>query len=122
MADAGIVGHVEHVNSQGTLLFTDQVIESYRDFVGFLDHINAVWVDAARRMSPRVLVELHGLTGPEVARLFAPFARAEAHRTQPGIGLGLALARSWARQLGGDLTAAPGPGGRFRLTIPTRTA
>ena len=48
----------------------DRPIHSYRDFVGFLDHINAVWVDAARRISPRLLVELHALTGPEVSRLF----------------------------------------------------
>lgn len=48
----------------------DRPIEGYRGFVDFLDHINAVWVDAARRISPRLLVELHGFTGPEVARLF----------------------------------------------------
>ncbi|HEV2150538.1 MAG TPA: maleylpyruvate isomerase N-terminal domain-containing protein [Longimicrobiaceae bacterium] len=48
----------------------DRPIDGYRGFVAFLDHINAVWVDAARRISPRLLVELHGFTGPEVARLF----------------------------------------------------
>jgi uncharacterized protein (TIGR03083 family) len=48
----------------------DRPIGGYRDFVAFLDHVNAVWVDAARRMSPRLLVELHAFTGPEVARLF----------------------------------------------------
>jgi uncharacterized protein (TIGR03083 family) len=48
----------------------DRPIAGYSDFVGFLDHVNAVWVDAARRISPRLLVELHALTGPEVARLF----------------------------------------------------
>lgn len=48
----------------------DRPINSYRDFVDFLDHINAVWVDAARRISPRLMVELHAMTGPEVSRLF----------------------------------------------------
>jgi uncharacterized protein (TIGR03083 family) len=48
----------------------DRPIAGPGDFVGFLDHINAVWVDAARRISPRLLVELHAMTGPEVARLF----------------------------------------------------
>ncbi|MGM0605998.1 MAG: aspartate aminotransferase family protein [Halobacteriota archaeon] len=37
MTDAGIVGHVEHVNSQGTVLFTDHVIENYRDFLTHVD-------------------------------------------------------------------------------------
>lgn len=37
MADEGIEGHVEHVNSQGTLLFTDTVIENYRDFLAHVD-------------------------------------------------------------------------------------
>jgi uncharacterized protein (TIGR03083 family) len=48
----------------------DRPIAGPRDFVDFLDRINAVWVDAARRISPRLLVELHRMTGPEVARLF----------------------------------------------------
>ena len=32
MEDAGVVGHVEHVNSQGTVVFTDEQITNYRDF------------------------------------------------------------------------------------------
>jgi glutamate-1-semialdehyde 2,1-aminomutase len=32
MEDAGIVGHVEHVNSQGIVAFTDETIRNYRDF------------------------------------------------------------------------------------------
>ena len=38
MEDAGIEGHVEHVNSQGSILFTDTVIENYRDY---LEHVDA---------------------------------------------------------------------------------
>ena len=37
MDDEGIVGHVEHVNSQGSILFTDKVLENYRDY---LDHVD----------------------------------------------------------------------------------
>ena len=48
----------------------DRPIESYRDFVDFLNRINAEWVAAMKRLSPRLLVQLHSLTGPEVARLF----------------------------------------------------
>lgn len=36
----------------------------------------------------------------------------------PGAGLGLALARRLARATGGDVTATPGPGGRFVLRLP----
>jgi glutamate-1-semialdehyde 2,1-aminomutase len=32
MDDHGIVGHVEHVNSQGVVAFTDETIRNYRDF------------------------------------------------------------------------------------------
>jgi uncharacterized protein (TIGR03083 family) len=42
-----------------------------RDLVAFLDDLNATWVAAARRLSPRVLIDLHGLVGPQVAALFA---------------------------------------------------
>jgi signal transduction histidine kinase len=67
-------------------------------------------------------------TGPGIARrdrrrIFKPFRRGEsdgAHKAG-GVGLGLALARSWARLLGGRLDlmpAEPGRGARFRLTLP----
>lgn len=50
-----------------------------RDLVVFLDELNATWVSAARRLSPRVLIDLHELVGPQVAALFSsldPFAPA----------------------------------------------
>ncbi len=72
-------------------------------------------------------------TGPGVDRrdtraIFRPFRRgrkADA-AAQGGIGLGLALAKSWARLLGGDVELAarhhPQFGGaHFRLTFPART-
>jgi glutamate-1-semialdehyde 2,1-aminomutase len=37
MEDAGLTGHVEHVNSQGIVLFTDTVIENYREFLANVD-------------------------------------------------------------------------------------
>lgn len=37
MEDEGIAGHVEHVNSQGSILFTDQIIENYRDYLEHVD-------------------------------------------------------------------------------------
>ncbi len=46
-------------------------LESYRDLVGWLDSLNAQWVVAARRISPRVLTDLLALTGAQLAELFA---------------------------------------------------
>jgi uncharacterized protein (TIGR03083 family) len=36
----------------------DRAIVEYADLVGYLNHLNAEWVAAARRLSPRVLLEL----------------------------------------------------------------
>lgn len=54
---------------------------------------------------------------PEVARiLFEPFRRGAT--LQPGLGLGLAISRTLARQMGGDLTLIPSVAGAvFRLII-----
>jgi glutamate-1-semialdehyde 2,1-aminomutase len=37
MADHGIVGHVEHVNSQGIVAFTEHTIRDYRDYLAHVD-------------------------------------------------------------------------------------
>src|SRR5262249_39929347 len=42
--------------------------------VPFLDRLNAEWIAAARRLSPRVLVDFLAVTGPQVASLFASLA------------------------------------------------
>lgn len=44
--------------------------ESFRGLVAFLDRLNAEWVQAARRLSPRLLVDLHALAGPQLAAFF----------------------------------------------------
>src|SRR5262245_19781838 len=57
----------------------DRPIETYRDLVGFLNQLNADWVKAAKRLSPRLLIEFLAITGPHVAELFRsldPFAPA----------------------------------------------
>jgi uncharacterized protein (TIGR03083 family) len=54
-------------------------IQSYPELVAYLNRLNAEWVQAARRMSPEVLVQLLELTGRQVADFFLsldPFARA----------------------------------------------
>jgi len=48
----------------------EKPIESYRDLVDFLNQLNADWVKAAKRISPRLLVEFLTLTGAQVTELF----------------------------------------------------
>ena len=62
-----------------------------------------------------------GLTRAEIKRLFRPFtqANAEIARRYGGAGLGLAVVKSLAKLMGGDLTvtSTPGRGSTFRLAI-----
>ena len=53
------------------LLPPDRPIEGPADFLAFLDGLNADWVRAVKRLSPRLLVDLLGLTGRQVAEHFA---------------------------------------------------
>jgi uncharacterized protein (TIGR03083 family) len=67
------------VQRDGVALVPPEPIRDYGDLVRFLDLLNAQWVEAARRISPRVLVDLLAWTGPQVAALLAsldPFAPA----------------------------------------------
>jgi signal transduction histidine kinase/DNA-binding NarL/FixJ family response regulator len=53
-------------------------------------------------------------------RVFEPFERAHADRSQPGIGMGLAIVRQWIQQMGGQvaLESAPGQGTTMTLRLP----
>ncbi|HWZ42406.1 MAG TPA: maleylpyruvate isomerase family mycothiol-dependent enzyme [Candidatus Saccharimonadales bacterium] len=46
-------------------------ITSYSGLVEFLNHLNAQWVEATRRISPRLLMEFLALVGPQLAAYFA---------------------------------------------------
>lgn len=63
-----------------------------------------------------------GIAPREAARLFEPFRKSarDAAEGVAGVGLGLALSRRLARQMGGDLVSDPPPdgGARFVLTLP----
>lgn len=62
-----------------------------------------------------------GIDATEREAIFEPFAKGRAHAsgTEPGVGLGLALSRRLARQLGGELRVESAePGARFVLTVP----
>jgi two-component system, sensor histidine kinase len=62
-----------------------------------------------------------GLTRAEIKRLFRPFtqANAEIARRYGGAGLGLAVVKSLAKLMGGDLTvtSTPSRGASFRLAV-----
>ena len=63
-----------------------------------------------------------GMPPEQLARLFTPFAQAEASATRRfgGTGLGLAICRALAERMGGTLTArsTPGRGSEFELSLP----
>ncbi len=48
----------------------DAAISSYTDLVGYLNCLNAEWIAAARRLSPRVLIELLDFTSGPVHAFF----------------------------------------------------
>jgi signal transduction histidine kinase len=74
----------------------------------------------------RISVEDRGPGIPDAftSRLFEAFARSGDAAAKPGAGLGLAIAQSYARRLGGDLLYEPASptGARFTLVLPQRAA
>ena len=67
-----------------------------------------------------------GIEPDKIGNLFQAFAQADASisRRYGGTGLGLAVARNLARQMGGDITvkSQPGVGSRFTFTFIAREA
>jgi PAS domain S-box-containing protein len=63
-----------------------------------------------------------GVSDEDSVRIFEAFSQGEAGARKAGAGLGLAVARQFARQMGGDLTCASGASGgamfRFDLLAP----
>jgi uncharacterized protein (TIGR03083 family) len=54
----------------GQPLAADGAIDGYASLVAMINRMNAEWVAVARRMSPRLLIELLEVTGPMVVELF----------------------------------------------------
>ncbi len=61
-----------------------------------------------------------GIASGQTAMVFSPFERGPDTVDRPGIGLGLALARGLAREIGGELQLLSGGdgGASFELTLP----
>lgn len=84
-------------------------LDTYDALVGFLDRLNAEWVTVAQRLSPRVLVDLLRVTGPEVARTFAslpphapapfPVAWAGENTSETWMHVGREYTERWHHQM-----------------------
>ena len=62
-----------------------------------------------------------GIPSELAERVFEPFVRGQSD--SPGVGLGLAISRTLARQMGGDLVLLPSDrGAHFRLTLRAQKA
>ncbi|MDQ6691049.1 MAG: PAS domain S-box protein [Gemmatimonadota bacterium] len=63
-----------------------------------------------------------GIDATQLERIFDPFVQVNSGttRTSEGVGLGLAISRDMARQMGGDITVSsqPGKGSTFSLLLP----
>lgn len=68
------------------LLEPDREIASDRDLVAWLDDLNATWVDASRRLSPRLMIEILSLVEDRLA----------THVAQVDPGGAATFAVSWA--------------------------
>ncbi len=76
---------------------------------------------AASRLTIDVQDSGPGVPERHRTKIFEPFERAgrDGAEEAPGVGLGLALSRDLARELGGDVTLERSPtGAAFRLTLP----
>jgi signal transduction histidine kinase/DNA-binding response OmpR family regulator len=102
---------------------TQILINVLGNAIKFTDLGHVRW--RARYAAGRATFEIEdtgpGISAAEQRELFEPFAQAEAgRRAKEGTGLGLALSRQLAQQMGGDVTLAsePGRGSTFRLELP----
>jgi hypothetical protein len=59
------------LHRDGWSVSPDTVIDSFDDLVGYLNTMNADWVEAARRLSPAILIELLASTNEVVYKEFS---------------------------------------------------
>ncbi|HEY2540258.1 MAG TPA: sensor histidine kinase [Stellaceae bacterium] len=87
---------------------------------GVHDHLPAELPAKAGRIVVAVEDRGPGIAHSEHEKVFEPFYRIEGSRNPGGVGLGLAVARSIAREHGGDIVLATRKGGGLsaRLELP----
>jgi uncharacterized protein (TIGR03083 family) len=102
-------------------------IAGYRDLVGFLDDLNAGWVVAARRLSPRLLTDFLALVEPQLADHFLtldpwspgiPVAWAGEPESQSWFDVARELTERWHHQQQIRLAAGAPPLDDPRLSAP----
>jgi uncharacterized protein (TIGR03083 family) len=94
-------------------------IASERDFVGFINGLNAQWVQAARRLSPRVLTDLYERASGEAADWFEslpldgpalfPVSWAGEHASGSWFDIGREFTEQWHHQQQIRMAAGAGP-------------
>ncbi len=84
-----------------------------------------IWVRAKTTNRRQLLLEVEdrgrGIPHRERHLIFRPFRRGRSDQIPTGVGLGLALAKQWAKLLGGTLSLGPADGkvgACFRLELP----
>ena len=66
--------------------------------------LKAEYSESACRIQFSVRDTGRGIAPQDLHRIFEPFVRGHGTEDQPGIGLGLAVASQWVRNMGGELT------------------
>lgn len=64
-----------------------------------------------------------GIATEDMEHIFDPLYRSESAQDQPGVGLGLAVARQWARNMDSEIrvTSEPGRGSLFQFDLALQT-
>jgi signal transduction histidine kinase len=84
--------------------------------------ITVSWEERGEQVLTHVADTGLGIAADQIERIFDPFVQVDASTTRKseGVGLGLAISRELARQMGGDVTVTsrPDDGSRFTLSLP----
>lgn len=101
---------------------SDALMELLDNAINFSPEGSGVSIDveeAEGGITITVVDEGPGIAPEDAERIFEPFAQLEDPQTRAigGLGIGLVMARSLIREMGGDLRVVPGPHGRFEITL-----
>jgi uncharacterized protein (TIGR03083 family) len=104
----GQVRRLSFQRDQLPTLAPESPISGYGDLVRFLNDLNADWIRAARRISPRLLIEFLESTGPPLAEFFAtldphgpaffPVAWADQATSENWFDIGREYTEQWHHQ------------------------